>query len=390
MKGWKWPIALALHLFFFFFFFSHFLFRDIVIVGRDMRKPSERVVDFPWKCSECHTESWKFFLSILFFCFFDFIQFPLTDPVRFECCSCVYWMAKNLKCENSSNTFGTQVLSFPAATLNFFGVLHPSNRSAAETNIGAPKCHFAGQLFFWSCCCFVCVLRMMALVIALFIFRSDRLAEAVRHAIRHAMVCLLERVGKIYVAFDYVYYSTPSRRLIYSPTTSFFSAFFLFYFFGYSDCVCVLKYTRAKGQVTRQQHHSGLWIRKCRGFLLVFVPRAGLPRRPVRGHLCFLRIASKKKMIYIYLWISKGKPEEKEWDLGHQQGGGTGNSDRPPTSAGKKCKFETRHRWRCHVLFYFFFFFFFVSFLLYIYMHAVVAVAFLNLGFVNEEQKVIL
>ena len=209
-------------------------------------------------------------------------KFPLTAAELL--------MAKNLKCEKK-------------------GI-------RCETNIGAPKCHLASLNSF--CCC----IYVMALVIALFIFRSDRLVSE--------RSCHVFPNGEVKFTLPSII-GTPARRGWFIPHPC-FCIFFLFS--GYSDRV------QAKGQLSASTPRAGSeFVYKCRGSLVILYRFTST--RPVRGRLCSVASSTQKKMIYISMNCERNEilGEEAEQVIPIVQGEKT-----KKTKQKKQCK--RSHRWR--------------------------------------------
>ena len=229
-------------------------------------------------------------------------KFPLTAAELL--------MAKNLKCEKK-------------------GI-------RCETNIGAPKCHLASLNSF--CCC----IYVMALVIALFIFRSDRLVSE--------RSCHVFPNGEVKFTLPSII-GTPARRGWFIPHPC-FCIFFCF--------LVIPTEFRRKGSSQHPLRARALNSYINVGVLLLYY--TGLPRRG-RFAVVYVRLLAQHKKNDIYIYELR-----KEWDLG--RGGGTGNSDRPG-GKNQKNKTEKTVQEEPPVA----------------YMHMYAAVLFPNLG---KEQKVIL
>ena len=173
-------------------------------------------------------------------------KFPLTAAELL--------MAKNLKCEKK-------------------GI-------RCETNIGAPKCHLASLNSF--CCC----IYVMALVIALFIFRSDRLVSE--------RSCHVFPNGEVKFTLPSII-GTPARRGWFIPHPC-FCIFFCF--------LVIPTEFRRKGSSQHPLRARALNSYINVGVLLLYY--TGLPRRG-RFAVVYVRLlAQHKKKWYIYLWIAKG------------------------------------------------------------------------------------
>ena len=136
---------------------------------------------------------------------------------------------------------------------------------------------------------------------------------------------LLERRGKIYVAFDYRY--PRSAWLIYS--SSLFLYFFVFWLFRPSSGERAASTPRAGSE----------FVYKCRGSLVILYRFTST--RPVRGRLCSVASSTQKKMIYISMNCERNEilGEEAEQVIPIVQGEKT-----KKTKQKKQCK--RSHRWR--------------------------------------------